>query len=717
MPSTTTIFNLPESLAAKIAPGLIGPDEQHFATLTTSLEHQIQDLNARLDHQRQLPGTSGQQALERDLETHRLSARLRVLRRYGVDLCLGRMVPEDATEPVYIGRVGLTGTDGDRLLLDWRSAAAEPFFAATHAEPMKLTSRRRYRWHDGRIVDYWDEVFDTGALAGHAALDEQSAFIASLGASRSGRMHDVLGTIAADQDAIIRAGSNGPLVVEGGPGTGKTVVALHRAAYLLYSDPQVDDRRGGVLVVGPHEPYLGYVADVLPDLGEDGVQTCTVEDLVPETPGAGEEGDPEVAVLKASVGLVGAIEAAVGFYEQPPTGTTIVETRWGQVPLRGQQWAEAFGAVDPGTPHNEAREQIWQTLAGIICDQVAEHTDEQVEQDQVRIDIQRDDELTQGLIRAWPLLTAEDIVGDLWSVPAYLRMCAPHLSPDQIRSLQRRDPDAWTRSDLPILDAARHRLGDPGAEQRRRRHDAAVVAEQRARSDVAADLIAAGNDDLHVMSMLRGEDLREALVDSRPPRAEARVPFAGPFAHVIVDEAQELNDAQWQMLLRRCPSGSLTIVGDRAQARRGFTESWADRLERVGLGNTRLATLSLNYRTPDEVMTYAEPVIRAVLPDANVPTSVRHDGLPVRHGSRSQLESILTEWLAENDGVACVVGDPTVGERARVRVLTPELTKGLEFDLVILIDADHVGTGIEGAVDRYVAMTRATQQLVVLAGE
>ena len=185
---------------------------------------------------------------------------------------------------MYVGRLGLTDSSGRRLLLDWRSPAAEPFFGATHANPMGLASRRRYRWTRGRITDYWDEVFTPDGLEGHAALDDQSAFIASLGANRSGRMRDVLGTIQADQDAIIRAGSRGALVVDGGPGTGKTVVALHRSAYLLYSDPRLGHRRGGVLFIGPHQPYLAYVADVLPSLGEEGVQTCTLRDLVPEGP-------------------------------------------------------------------------------------------------------------------------------------------------------------------------------------------------------------------------------------------------------------------------------------------------------------------------------------------------------------------------------------------------------------------------------------------------
>jgi superfamily I DNA/RNA helicase len=245
-----------------------------------------------------------------------------------------------------------------------------------------------------------------------------------------------------------------------------------------------------------------------------------------------------------------------------------------------------------------------------------------------------------------------------------------------------------------------------------------VAAEREQMTAVVDDLIAADDSELLVMSMLRGPDLRDALVDETALPGTDPDLLAGPFAHVMVDEAQEMTDAEWQMMLLRCPSRSFTIVGDRAQARHGFTESWPERLERIGLDRITLASLTINYRTPEEIMAEAEPVIRAVLPDANVPTSIRHSDVPVVHGSASDLGPILDPWLAAHaDGIACVIGDPTLRATSRVRSLTPELSKGLEFDLVVLIDPDTFGgatSGIEGAVDRYVAMTRATQQLVIL---
>jgi superfamily I DNA/RNA helicase len=281
--------------------------------------------------------------------------------------------------------------------------------------------------------------------------------------------------------------------------------------------------------------------------------------------------------------------------------------------------------------------------------------------------------------------------------------------------LQRGDAQAWTVSDLPLLDAARQRLGDPEVARQRRRREAAVATERKRMATVVDDLIATDDSDMFVMSMLRGEDLQGTLVDETALPSTDPDLLAGPFAHIVVDEAQELTDAEWQMLLLRCPSRSFTIVGDRAQARHGFTESWQERLERIGLGRISLASLSINYRTPEEVMAEAEPVIRAVIPDVNVPTSIRSSDVPVVHGSASDLGSILDTWLATHaDGIACVIGDPRFRATSRVRSLTPELSKGLEFDLVVLIDPEAFGKGIEGAVDRYVAMTRATQRLVIL---
>ncbi|MBD3925730.1 AAA family ATPase [Nocardioides cavernae] len=719
-------FALPRALAAKSDPSLIDRDREHFTRIATGLERAITDLEERLAEVRRTAVRHGTAALERDQEVHRLATRLRALRRYDLDLCLGRIVhftPENGDEQdggtTYIGRFGLADSDGRRLLVDWRSPAAEPFFAATHAHPQGLVSRRRYRWVGGRIVDYWDEAFTEEGLTHTAALDDQSAFIATLGGSRTPRMRDVLGTIQADQDAIVRAGSRGALVVDGGPGTGKTVVALHRTAYLLYADPRLGHRRGGVLFVGPHAPYLAYVGDVLPSLGEEGVQTCTVRDLVPEA-ARGPEGDAQVAGLKADLRMVEAIEPAVALYEEPPTEPYLVETAWGDVRITASEWAEAFDSPDPGTPHNLARDDVWDEVLTILVDKAADVV-EDLSPDELRRVLDGHVGLRDTFDRAWPLIEHTDLVGDLWTVPAYLRRCAPWLDPDEVRALRRDDPEAWTYADLPLLDAARLRLGDPESSRRRRRTQAAEARERARMGEVIDDLRTTaretGADEFGdgLVSMLVHDDLQTALVDDAAlPTSDVDL-LTGPFAHVVVDEAQELSDAEWAMLLRRCPSRSLTVVGDRAQARHGFAESWTERLARVGLTDVAVAPLTVNYRTPAEVMAEAEPVIRAALPEANVPTSVRESGIPVLHAPVAERDAIIEGWLAEHaDGTAVVVGDPTWVDTARVRSLAPELVKGLEFDLVVLVDPEGFGDGVSGAVDRYVAMTRATQRLVVL---
>ena len=710
-----TIFDLPSQLSAKTSSELIAVDDHHFTLIAGQLERELATLESRLAELRRSPGDSGEAALERDTAIHRLSSELNLLRRFGLDLCLGRMVIAESGDIVYIGRMGLRDDNGDVLLIDWRAPMAAPFFAATLASPQGLSSRRRYRWSNGRITDYWDEGFTSAMVDDTAALDDQAAFIASLGTSRSAKMHDVLSTIQADQDSIIRAPADAPLVVDGGPGTGKTVVALHRATYLLYSQPSLASG-GGLLFVGPNPAYLSYVDDVLPRLGEDGVRLSTLNELVPETTSASE--DEISARLKGSLDPGAVIARAVSIYEEPPTTPMVIDTVWGEVTVTPDDWSAAFTSVDAGVDHNTARDQVWDDLLDTLTEIVAD-ADEDAEPDEVRRFLSRDAELRETLSHAWPILDPMDIAGDLWSVPAYLSLAAPHLSQDDVARLQRTDPRAWTDHDGPLIDAARRCIGDPGALGRARRAEAEAAAEQDRMADVVDDLIAADDSELMQMTMLRGDDLRGALDN---PSGRETIPadrLAGPFGHIIVDEAQELTDAQWHMLLDRCPSKSLTIVGDRAQARRGFPQTWEERLSDFGLDVAEVH-LSINYRTPAEVMAEAEPVIRAALPHANVPQSVRSSGTPVRHCSTTEVTSLVDSWVdAHNEGIVCVItmspDSHRCRETERVSVMRPEEVKGLEFDVVILVEPEGFGTDVQGAVDRYVSMTRATDQLVIAA--
>src|SRR5699024_6714977 len=272
----TSTFELPARLGHKAAAERIAADDAHFARIEETLTADIARVEQQLSHALARQTGDAQGRVEREATVDHFRRRLRGLRGYRRDAVLGRMSPADGGAPLYIGRLAVHAPDGTSLLVDWRSPAAAPFFAATRADPKGLLSRRRYRWADGRIRDYWDESLGAGARRADESPDEESALLASLERARTPQMAEVLTTLAADQDAIIRADPRGPLVVAGGPGTGKTVVALHRAAYLLYTDPRLRTGGDGVLVVGPHHPYLHYVADVLPSLGEDGVRTCTL---------------------------------------------------------------------------------------------------------------------------------------------------------------------------------------------------------------------------------------------------------------------------------------------------------------------------------------------------------------------------------------------------------------------------------------------------------
>ncbi|MFK3678744.1 RNA polymerase recycling motor ATPase HelR [Microbacterium sp. NPDC090218] len=704
-------FHLPENLGAKATPALLDADRAHLRRIADTLEAQRTEVARSLAEARRQDAEFGDAAVDRDLRIRRLSARLRVLDRFGIDVCLGRMTPEHG-EPVYIGRTGLAAADGTRLLVDWRTPAAEPYFAATMEDPRGIVSRRRYRWTAGRISDYWDEALTSEGFDGAASLDDQSAFIASLGTHRTSRMRDVLATIQADQDAIIRTPSPGALVVDGGPGTGKTVVALHRAAHLLYAEPRLTQSAGGMLLVGPNPHYLSYVEDVLPSLGEDTVQLCALRDLVPEGAGAVDETDPRVARLKESLDPAGVLDAAVKVFERPPQHAMRIESPWADLWISREEWAELFAGADPAVAHNEARDEVWEEVLELLIDQV---TDEEVPPHVIRRWLRQDDGLTGTFVRAWPLLSPTSIVKRLWSSPDLLRQCAPELSAADAALLRRDEASPWTSSDLPLLDAAHRLIGDPEAVRAEHRRQSVIASAQEQMSHVVDHLIEGDDSEMKVMSILRGQDAQNVLLGVDAPPALAPDELAGPFGHIVIDEAQELTDAQWRMLVARCPSRSFTIVGDRAQARHGFIESWETRLARIGLRDVGIAHLGVNYRTPAEVMEMAAPAVLAAIPDANVPTSVRESGVPVRFDDAAALPTVLTTWLTEHpEGVACVIGAPELAPTPRVRSLTPEGAKGLEFDLVVLVRPEQFGDDVTGAVDRYVAMTRTTRELVVL---
>ncbi|WP_345941068.1 hypothetical protein [Microbacterium sp. Se63.02b] len=406
------------------------------------------------------------------------------------------------------------------------------------------------------------------------------------------------------------------------------------------------------------------------------------------------------------------LDAVAKQFERPPQHAMRLESPWADLWMSREEWAELFSRADPAASHDEARDEVWEEILELLVDQV---DDEEVPPHVVRRWLRQDEELTGTFVRAWPLLSPTWAVARLWSSPELLQRCAPELGPDDIALLQRDVAAPWTDSDLPLLDAAYRRIGDPDSVRARHRREAVIAAAQEQMAHVVDHLIEDDDSEMKVMSILRGQDARNVLLGVDAPPALTPDELAGPFGHIVVDEAQELSDAQWRMLLARCSSRSFTIVGDRAQARHGFTESWEARLARLGIRDIRIAHLGVNYRTPSEVMEVAAPAVLAAIPDANVPTSVRESGVPVRLGDAASLSTVVDDWLdAHPEGVACVIGDPAYVGTARVRSLTPEGAKGLEFDLVALVRPEQFGDDVTGAVDRYVAMTRTTRELVIL---
>ena len=477
-PLTTSAFDLPDRLSAKADPALIAGDEQHFAAIAESLEQSIADLSDRLDAERRAPGGIGQEAMDRDTEIHRLTARLRTLRRFGLDLCLGHMVGADDPEPVYVGRLGLTDSAGRRLLVDWRSPAAEPFFGATHANPMGLASRRRYRWTRGRISDYWDEVFTADGFEGHAALDDQSAFIASLGSNRSPRMRDVLGTIQADQDAIIRAGipRRPRRRRRSGHGQDRRRPAPHRLPPLLRPAPRSPPgrravRRPAPALPGlrrrrPAQPRRGGRADLHPagprPRGSRGGGRDRPGRGPPEVvrgPGEGDRAGRQVLRGAAHRGHDGRDPLVRHLAERRRLGRGVRGGRTRHAAQRGARPGLGGAAHDPGGQARRRRradeDDLLRQVAG--AEPGAGSTP------------------STGRGRCSKRPTSSETCG---RCPPTCACALPGSSPDEVRTLQRADAQAWTVSDLPLLDAARQRLGDPEASRRKRRHEAAVAAER-----------------------------------------------------------------------------------------------------------------------------------------------------------------------------------------------------------------------------------------------
>ncbi|MGH8868289.1 MAG: HelD family protein [Actinomycetes bacterium] len=667
----------------------------------------------------------------------------RLARLDGVEngLCFGRLDLESG-ERYHVGRLGMSDEDQHTMLVDWRAPAAQPFYSATAADPSGVLRRRHLRTRHRQVLDVADDVFDVEHLSDddRATLGGDAALLAALGAHRTGRMRDIVATIQSEQDRVIRADEHGVLVVQGGPGTGKTAVALHRAAYLLYAHRE-RLARSGVLVVGPNPVFLRYIEQVLPSLGETGVVLSSVDALVPGvTPERHDRA--EVAAVKADARMADVLAAAVAAVERVPEEPLLVPFEDHVLRLDARMVSAARRrARRSDRPHNPARYLFARLLLRSLHEQAAEALgDDSLRQERwVARALLQTEEFRAAVDALWPRLTAVRLVEDLFADRRALDAVAMVLSPDERALLVRPGGTGWSAEDVPLLDEAYALLGDPeealqaAADRRRRRQEhqyaEAVVALTGTSGQVDPDRVAERYRD-------------DGLVGTVAERAAGSPDWR--YGHVIVDEAQELSPMAWRMLLRRCPSRSMTVVGDVAQTSAPWgATSWAEVLDPVLAGRWRAERLTTNYRTPAEIMALAAGVLSAVDPDAEVPTSVRETGeLPwARRVTPEGLvgevaDAVAGELAAVDDGtVAVLVPDGwehrvaaavrtalpgRVGAdvlEGQVSVLPVARAKGLEFDAVVAVEPARLAEGPRGLRDLYVALTRATRRLGVVHAE
>lgn len=735
--------------------------------IVTRLYKRLDDLRSstriRLDAVR-ATGSHGSptQRTERDSFATMYEDRLAQLRAVEDRLVFGRLDDETGVRR-YIGRIGMSSEKHEPMLTDWRAEAARPFYEATPAHHGDIVLRRHITLRFRDVVGLEDEVLDmdssevdrateSGTLTGEGAL------LSSLGSRRTGRMTDIVATIQAEQDRIIRAPLSGALVVQGGPGTGKTAVALHRAAYLLYTHR----RRlasSGVLVVGPSQSFLHYIDQVLPSLGETGVVSRTIGDLIPEIDATAVDG-PQAARIKGDSRMASAIANAVSSRERIPTALPTTRVNGVDVAMLASDVDQAVEtARRTRQPHNKARETFIRTMLATLRNRYVEKVDyspDESELSDVETQLALNDAVRRALNLAWLPMTATWLIDQMLAKPAQLRRYAPWLDDDEIAALVRPKGAPFTRSDIPLLDEAMELLGpDPHAAAARKMRDSARAEEESyARETLAQSGIGSG---IVTASML-AEQMSQ--VDGGTVARRAGADRDWTYGHVVVDEAQELTAMDWRMLLRRCPSRSFTIVGDVAQtAAMGGTRDWNRTMDRLfGRGGWSLKELSINYRNPREVSelasTFAERsglYVSTTKAVRAVPVSVSRLVAENRTELERRLSSLVPKlahefvgddgtgrvaiiapdaWIAGltsvldvaiRDALPSQEADRLAGQSLwdrQIVVCGTDAVKGLEYDAVVVVQPGEIEESapsrLTAASDLYVAMTRPTQRLVIV---
>ncbi|WP_265523318.1 HelD family protein [Oerskovia flava] len=693
------------------------------------------------------PSGSPQNRSERDAFATLYEDRVAQLESVEDRLAFGRLDLDDGTTR-YVGRIGLTDTEHVSILTDWRAPAAQSFYRATSASPDGVRRRRHLVTRRRQVTGLEDELLDLEALgeedvAGATTLSGEGALLAAMAAGRTGRMGDIVATIQAEQDTIIRAPLAGALVVQGGPGTGKTAVALHRAAYLLYAHRRVLER-SGVLLVGPSHSFLHYIDQVLPSLGETGVVSTTVADLVPGLSARGTE-PPETARVKGRAALATVVRRAVRARQRVPATDQVVRLDGRDVVVRRRDVRDAINkARRTHKPHNLARVTFVREMLVRMADQYTSqlgHAVSPEDRAEVVEDLRRLRDVRVALNLAWMPLTPERLVEDLFVKPHRLAEAAPEMSAADRALLVRPRGAPWTPADVPLLDEAAELLGE---DDQIARAQARVEADERAADlEYARQVLesSGAGGGLVGAEVLAGRFAQSASRLTTAERAEQDRTWT--YGHVVVDEAQELSAMAWRMLVRRCPTRSMTIVGDVAQTTSlAGTRSWRAMLAPFFRDTLSLRELTVNYRTPAEVADAAQHYARhAGLPVSpltsarEVPGSLhclRVDDDAVG-AAVLQVRAALGEFVGSDGAgqVAVVATAGTVsllrealrddlaaasraGDEPSLRVVTPGESKGLEFDAVVLVEPAEVAAEVSGPSDLYVSMTRPTRRLVVV---
>ncbi|HEY8912306.1 HelD family protein [Lacisediminihabitans sp.] len=726
-------------------------EQEYVGSLYARLDALKREAELQLDAVRLLDvGGNHQGRSERDTFARIYEDRIVQLREVDERLAFGRLElepnDEDGDDVLrYIGRIGLRDKDLQPILLDWRVPQASAFYQATAATPLGARARRHLLSKARNVIRIEDEIFDATLLESDTTeLQGEGALLAALTAQRTGRMSDIVATIQAEQDRIIRSDLGGVLVVQGGPGTGKTAVALHRAAYLLYSHR---DRlkNSGVLIVGPSRSFLQYIEAVLPSLGETGVVLASVGQLYPGVEATREDA-PAVAALKGKAFMAGLIARAVKSRQRVPSEPQELDVNGDRLTLDPQLIQNAMNrAREGGKPYNEARVTFVKNALGALSRewlaQLKANGNSMDESDlpMLREDLRSAEDVRVALNTAWLPLTPQKLLQDLYARPQWLAELTPRWTAEQ-RTLLRRARDAeFTIADIPLLDEAAEHLGEYNLV------DAAQKREQKQQRKRDIENAEAAIQNMDVKGQVNAKDLADnfAELGDRATTAErAAVDRTWTYGHVVVDEAQELSPMQWKLLLRRGPLRSFTIVGDIAQAASAAaSSSWLTALDPLLAGSAegdrwRLEELTVNYRTPSQIAASAESMAVAhglpVTPSRAVrasewPIEVLTDAVEAVRRERDldaggTLVVIVPETgidelgvrLAEEFGAA--VGLGAQGLTRDIALMTPQDAKGLEFDSVIVVDpAGIVAASERGAGALYVAMTRATQRLYLVA--